>query len=143
MTRLRVRAHLCGGALALMPLGLEGAREIVAAPLVSSHAYTLQQHSTLADTLEMRKCGDPRQGGKTAEKPQSCKQRAKHLCMGKGCIRRSTFTGAAQMARTGLHAELQQQLCKWHCEDSMLCRCKEVGTESGLHAGGCAREVGA
>ena len=45
--RSRVRAHLCGGALALMPLGLEGASEIVAAPLVSSHEYALQQHSTI------------------------------------------------------------------------------------------------
>ena len=43
---------------ALMPLGLDGASEMVAAPLVSSHAYALQQHSTLVDTLKMHTCDE-------------------------------------------------------------------------------------
>ena len=43
----RTCAYPSGAALTGMPLGLERASEIVAAPLVSSHEYALQQHTRI------------------------------------------------------------------------------------------------
>ena len=117
---LRVRAHLCGGALALMPLGLEGAIEIVAAPLVSSHAYALQQHSTLVGVLEMHACRERQQGGKTAWSHQSCKQRAQQLCTDMQLHQmQHLHRGCAKSMSRPAHAGLQQR-CRWLGGSSML-----------------------